>query len=128
MTSSIDKPPPSSPLADVLQDALRRLLGESQRRLTRAADDGRVMLRVRQLQRDRDALWVRMGKTAYHLMDDGEIRHVSLDKVREKIDALDDELRRLRVSLRDPTSASFDDGSSSPAEAIGPTDDTARKP
>lgn len=127
MTSSIDKPKPPSPLADVLQDALRRLLGESQRRLTRAADDGRVMLRVRQLQRDRDALWIRMGKTAYHLMDDGEIRHVSLDKVREKIDELEDELRRLRASMRDPIGASFDDANAQPDEALGPTDDTARQ-
>jgi hypothetical protein len=126
MTSSLDKPKPPSPLADVLQDALRRLLGEGQRRLTRAADDGRVMLRVRQLQRDRDALWVRMGKTAYHLMDDGEVQHVSLDKVREKIDALDDELRHLRASMRDPASASFDDPTSLSAEAVGPTDDTAQ--
>ncbi len=128
MTSSIDKPKPPSPLADVLQDALRRLLGESQRRLTRAADDGRVMLRVRQVQRDRDALWIRMGKTAYHLMDEGELRHVSLHKVREKIDELDDELRQLRASLRDPADPSFDDASSSSAEAVGPTDDTAHRP
>ena len=67
-----------------------------------------------------------MGKTAYHLMDDGEVQHVSLDKVREKIDALDDELRHLRASMRDPASASFDDPTSLSAEAVGPTDDTAQ--
>ncbi|MCB9681365.1 MAG: hypothetical protein H6733_07810 [Alphaproteobacteria bacterium] len=105
--------PPSAPtplpavgnLSDVLQDALRRLVAESRDRIVRAADDGRVLLKVRGLQRDRDALWIRLGKIAYRLTESGELDHPALHKAMQHIDDLEDEIARLRVEL----SASGDD-------------------
>ena len=94
-------PDPATRLPDVLQDALRKLVADSRERLLRAADDGRVLLRVRQLQRDRDALWGRLGKTAYRLVQSDEIDHPALRKAMSLVDDLDDEIRRLRDELGD---------------------------
>ncbi|MCB9664169.1 MAG: hypothetical protein H6732_08640 [Alphaproteobacteria bacterium] len=88
---------PPGALGDVLQDALRRLVHDSRDRLLRAADDGRARLRAIQLQRDREAMWSRLGKTAYRLVEAGELDHPALAKAIGRIDAIDAELEHLRA-------------------------------
>jgi hypothetical protein len=86
-------------LPDVLQDALRRLVAEGRERLVRAADDGRSLLRLRGLQRDRDALWARLGKEAYLLQQSGEIDHPAFRRAIERIGAPEAEIAALQAQI-----------------------------
>lgn len=90
---------PDPALDATLQDAVRRLVDEARTRVVRAAADGRSLLRMRQLQKERDALCVRLGKTAHRLVEAGEIAHPALTKGVERLDALDAELDALREAL-----------------------------
>lgn len=92
-------PPGMSQLSVVLHDALMRLVSDGRERLLRAADDGRSMLRIRALQKDRDALLVRLGKTAYYLQESGEIDHPAVAKAMTRIDLLDGEIQKLREEI-----------------------------
>ena len=86
-------------LSDVLQDAVRRLVAESRDRIVRAADDGRSLLKVRAMQRDRDALFLRLGKVAYRLVESGEVDHPALRKAMAHVDELDEAIDRLRAEI-----------------------------
>lgn len=86
---------PQGPLGDVLQDALQKFVHEGRDRILRAADDSRALLRVRQLQRDREAMWTRLGKIAYRLTEAGEVDHPALRKAVDHVDALDREIASL---------------------------------
>lgn len=98
-------PSPPSQVGDVLQDALKRLVDETSRRLTQVAEDGRSRLKVRQLQRERDLVCIRLGKTAHRLVEAGELDHPALHKAIARLDALDAEIEALRESepAPDPT-------------------------
>ncbi len=48
--------------------------------LDRAARSGRDRLELRQLNKDLDHFWVRLGKTARRLVEAGEIDHPALRK------------------------------------------------
>ena len=85
-----DEPHALSPVAELVGSALERLVRRGRRTVGRAAEASRSRLELRQLQRDRDAFWVRLGKTAYHLVQDGEIEdHPTLRKAIDRIDALE---------------------------------------
>lgn len=87
-------PPPSEQtlqpiLGDLLSSAVRRLIRRSRAELNRAARTGRQRLEERQLQRDLDHFWVRLGKSAYHLVQAGELDHPALRKAMVRIDDLE---------------------------------------
>ena len=87
-------PPSTSPtLTDVLQDAVRRLVVEGRERILRAADDSRTVMRVRTLQRERDAVLLRMGRTAWRLAQAGEVDHPALLKAMAHVDELEARIR-----------------------------------
>lgn len=90
-----------SPIGDLLATALRRAFSGGRRGVTRAAEYGRGRMEIRQLQRDRDALWIRLGKTAYHLVGDGEIEdHPALRKAIDRIEGLEQQIESLRNADR----------------------------
>lgn len=89
-----DETPP--PVADGLAHLLGRLVFRGRQGLGRAARAGRTRLELRQLQRDRDAFWVRIGKTAYHLVQAGEIDHPALRKAMARIDDLEARIAALQ--------------------------------
>ncbi len=91
-----------SPLDSVFQDAVRRLVDDARTRVSRAAQDGRAILRVRQLQKERDALCIRLGKTAHRLVEGGEISHPALDKGVARLQAMDAEIAELRDAAGEP--------------------------
>jgi hypothetical protein len=95
--------PPAEP-ADLLAEALlalaRRALRGGRRRAALAAQTSRKRLELRQLQRDRDAFWGRLGKTAYRLVQAGELDHPALRRAMERIDEL--EARIAEVETEDP--------------------------
>jgi hypothetical protein len=86
-TEGTDLEPP--PLADALGQVFRRLLFRGRQELGRAATSGRARLELRQMQRDLDNFWIRLGKTSYRLVESGEIEHPALNKAMRRIDELE---------------------------------------
>lgn len=95
-------------LGELLSKAVRRLLYRSRDGLSQAARTGRERLELRQLQRDLDHFHVRLGKTAYHLVNAGEIDHPALRRAMERIDELEQRIDSLRAGSTDGV-ASDDD-------------------
>jgi hypothetical protein len=94
-----ESPPPTEgdPVpADALTRVMRRLLRRGRAELGRAARTGRSQLERRQLQKDLDHFWVRLGKTAFRLVEAGEIDHPSLRQAMERIEELEAQLDGLR--------------------------------
>jgi len=77
------------------------LLSRGRRGLGRAADRNRLRLEVRQLQKDRDAFWMRLGKTTFHLVDAGEIDHPAVRKAMARIADLDARIGALQARIAD---------------------------
>lgn len=76
-------------LGDLVTKALKRLVDRSRTGLRQAADTGRRRLELRQLDRDLEHFWMRLGKTTYHLVEAGELDHPALRKAMERIDELE---------------------------------------
>ena len=96
-------------LGDLLGRAVRRLVARGRVELGRAARSSRERLELRQLQRDLDHFWVRLGKTTYRLAEAGELDHPAIRKAMTRIDELEariDELRtRVPAASVDPEEA-----------------------
>ncbi len=75
-----------------------RVLRRGRTEVLKAADEGRAMVKVRSLQRDIDALKLRLGKTAYLLYEEGELEHPSFAKAVRHIRALEEEIAELRIT------------------------------
>lgn len=78
-----------APIGDLVARLVRRLAKRGRVQLDKAAAQGRHRLELRQMQRDRDAFWIRLGKTAYRLVESGEVDHPALRKAMERIDELE---------------------------------------
>lgn len=98
-------PPPEEPsgrpslqelVGEALAQALERLVRRGREEAGRVARTGRQHLAQRQLQRDLDHFWVRLGKTAYHLTRGGEIDHPALRRAMERIDELEAKIDAIR--------------------------------
>ncbi len=85
-------------LGDMLSHAMRRLLRRGRSELSRAAEASRAQLALRRQQADLAHFWVRLGKTAYHLVKAGEIDHPALRKAMRRIDELEGEIDASRAS------------------------------
>ena len=88
---------PIDQLPDVLAAAMRRLVARGRFEVSKAARVGRAQLELRQLQKDLDHFWLRLGKTAYHLVQAGDVDHPALRKAMERIDALEARIDALRA-------------------------------
>ncbi len=78
-----------APIAEAVATVMRRLIDRGRFEFERAASRGRQRLEVRQLQRDRDHFWRRLGKEAYNLVEAGEIDHPALRNAMARIDDLE---------------------------------------
>ncbi len=76
-------------LGDLLQTAVRRLMERGRNEFGRAANAGRHRLEIRQQRKDLEHFWKRLGKTAYHLVEAGELNHPALRKAMQRIDELE---------------------------------------
>ena len=85
-------------LGDVLSHAVRRLLRRGRSEISRAAEASRTQLALRRQQADLAHFWARLGKTAYHLVQAGEIDHPALRKAMQRIDELEAEIDALRAA------------------------------
>lgn len=91
--------PPEAPppVGESLAQLVSRLLFRGREGLGRAARRSRVRLELRQLARDREHFWMRLGKTAYNLAEAGEIDHPALRKAISRIDELDARIGALQA-------------------------------
>jgi hypothetical protein len=83
-------------IADLVGRAVRRLWRRGREEAGRAARTGKTRLELRQLQADLDHFWARLGKTAYHLVNGGELEHPALRKAMQRIDELEARIDSLR--------------------------------
>ncbi|MEZ4237609.1 MAG: hypothetical protein R3F59_15970 [Myxococcota bacterium] len=87
---------PGGDASDPLGDLVKRFLRRGRAELGRAARTGRAQLERRQLQKDLDHFWVRLGKTAFRLVEAGEIDHPSLRQAMQRIEELEAQIDGLR--------------------------------
>ena len=85
-TTEPDVPPP---ISDALSHVMERVLSRARRGVRRAIGAGRERLERRQAERDLEHFWMRLGKTAYRLVEAGELEHPALTKAMERIDILE---------------------------------------
>lgn len=90
------------PLGDLLSRAVKRLVGRGRTELGKAAKTSRERLELRQLQKDLDHFWARLGKTSRRLVEAGEIDHPALRKAMERIDELEGRIDQLRSRAEVP--------------------------
>ena len=86
----------------LLTRAVRRLVGRGRTELGKAAKTGRSKLELRQLQKDLDHFWARLGKTSRRLVEAGEIDHPALRKAMARIDELELQIDRLKSAPPKP--------------------------
>lgn len=94
-----DEPSPleTAPISEALGTVVRRILDRGRHEIERAAQQGRVRLELRALQRDRDQFWIRLGKTAYRLVESGELEHPAIRKAMKRLDDLERRIRDLEA-------------------------------
>ncbi|MEQ1570548.1 MAG: hypothetical protein ABMA64_33260 [Myxococcota bacterium] len=85
-------------LTDRLARAVRRWMSRSRSGFGKAAQTGRSQLELRQLNKDLDHFWTRLGKTAFRLVEAGEIDHPALRKAMERIEELEAKIDAARGS------------------------------
>jgi hypothetical protein len=85
-------PNPIPRVGAIVSELLEHALNSGQHSIVRAAESGRSRLEERQLRKDLEHFWVRLGKTAFHLLDAGEIDHPALHKAATRIHALERQL------------------------------------
>jgi hypothetical protein len=89
------------PVADAIGMIVRRLMMRGKQRLDQAATSGRLRLEIRQAQKDRDQFWIRLGRTAYSLVQEGEVDHPALRKAMQRIDELESRIKELEAAPTD---------------------------
>jgi hypothetical protein len=80
----------------IVSELAEYAIATCQHTVIKAAESGRSRLQERQLKKDLDHFWVRLGKTSFHLLEAGEIDHPALKKAASRINALEVELSQLR--------------------------------
>ncbi len=89
----------SPPLGEAISTFVGRFLFGGRREIGRAARRSRLRLEVRQLDKDREHFWMRLGKTAYHLVAAGELDHPALRKAIARIDEIDARIGALQARI-----------------------------
>lgn len=77
----------------------RVLVRRGKEEARRAAQTGRLRLDLRQLRKDRDAMYGKLGRELRHLVEGGEIAHPGVQRGLERIAELEERIRRLEGEL-----------------------------
>jgi len=94
-------------LGTALAGLARALLRHGGSRARRAAESGRVRLDLRQLRRDRDVMYQKLGREVIHLVEGGEVDHPGLVRGVERIRELEQRIAEVDASA----AAQLDDAS-----------------
>ena len=100
-------------LLNALGDGLGLLLERGQRELELAAETGRSQYELRQLQRDREILFTKLGRQVDRLVQAGELSHPTLEPSCERIrdiDARIDEIEEELAAARAAQDEAGEDG------------------
>ena len=81
-----------SQLTDAMLQLAKRAFNKSRTRVDWAAEKAKKRLEKRQMKKDLDHFWVRLGKTAHNLVEAGEIDHPALRKAMVRIAELESQL------------------------------------
>ncbi len=82
----------------LFSDALRFVLEQGIQGVERSASEGRVRLEKRQLTRDREAMWQKLGREVCTLVEAGEVEHPGLVRGADRIRDLEDKIKALTQS------------------------------
>lgn len=77
----------------------RVLVRRGREEARRAAQTGRLRLDLRQLRKDRDAMYGKLGRELRHLVEGGEIAHPGVQRGLARIAELEERIRRLEGEL-----------------------------
>jgi len=78
-----------APIGDALASVMRMVFERGQTRAEALAADGRGRLELRQLRKDRDAMYRKLGREVRRLLEAGEIEHPGLLRGVERVDAVE---------------------------------------
>lgn len=95
--------PKEEPRENTGRAALGLLLGALVRRgkteLERAASQTRVRLDLRQLRRDREAMYAKVGRETRSLLEGGEIRHPGLERSVSRIAEIEKKIAEVEAEM-----------------------------
>jgi hypothetical protein len=80
---------------EAAQRLMRAMVARGRREVEKAASEGRTRLEARQLRRDQEALYQKLGREVARLVEGGEIDHPGVVRGVERIRELEDRLRGL---------------------------------
>ena len=104
-------------LGDALSGLLRGVLSRSRTEVERLASDGRARLELRQLRKDRQRMYSKLGKETRALLEAGEIEHPGLARGVSRIGELDERIVTAEAAFAAtgepvPTDPEIDEGDS----------------
>ena len=80
----------------LIKEGMRGLLSLGKEHLSEAAVDGRKLLELRSLKKDKLKLYEKLGREVQWLIEAGEITHPGLKRGIEKIQEIDEQMKVLR--------------------------------
>jgi len=80
----------------LIKDGMRGLLNLGREHLSEAAVDGRKLLELRSLKKDKLKMYEKLGREVEWLIEAGEINHPGLKRGIEKIQEIEEQMKRLR--------------------------------
>lgn len=92
-------------VSDALSSLVEALIHRGRDGIGRLASQGRVRIELRQLRRDRDEMFTKLGREARALLEGGEIDHPGLRRGVERIEALEAQIAEVEMVARVPQQA-----------------------
>lgn len=83
------------PIGDALASVMRMVFERGQSRAGALAADGRGRLELRQLKKDRDAMYRKLGREVRRLLEAGEIDHPGIRRGVERIVGVEDRIETM---------------------------------
>lgn len=87
-------------LADALGQVMRVVVRRGRAELSRAAAQGRVRIELRQLRKDRQRMFEKLGREVVRLVEGGELSHPGVIRGVERIRRLDVQIAAVEADVR----------------------------
>ncbi len=88
--------PPNSELSEALGRLVKVALDRGRQGMVRATDEGRVRLEQRQLKKDLDVMYRKLGREVMRLVESGDIAHPGLVRGVARIQAVEERIAAMR--------------------------------
>jgi hypothetical protein len=98
-----DRSVSSSQWQDLLRAALHRVTAGGKSGLKSVSQAGKSQIETRQNRRELEHYWIRLGKTAFHLTEAGELDHPALHKAIERVKSLQERIAHPNTTSGEPT-------------------------